>query len=312
MPLIAYVATKTTTGSENYRKTLDKFGYDSIQIGLGEQWGGWRYRMKKYMDFCASRNPEEILILTDADDVLAIRPNHEKELMQTYQNFQRSIVVSAERYCEPLNCHPVPRYWTNRGLPDAQSIFVNAGTMMGPAGKLTDMWTWMLASAHTDDQYALGAYVDLYPETFALDTQNEIFYCHVHHFPAYEVPQIEWEGSAIKSITDSVNQRKIEPYFVHFAGNFVFPGLVANILGTTPKVAYNDYARGILGNEALSFFQSNGTAIQVTSIIFWAVVTLTIVFGLIAVILTFHLVKKSRLARDKHQANVSMVDRFQY
>jgi len=300
MPIIAYVATKTTTGSENYRKTLDKFGYDFIPLGLGDAWGGWRYRMQKYWDFCTSRPPEEILILTDADDVLAVRPHHEKELMQTYHQFQRAIVVGAERYCYTVkNCHPVPRYWADHADLDTQNRYVNAGTMMGPAGKLADLWAWMLASTHTDDQTALGEYVNLYPDIFALDTNSKIFYCHLQKL-TYAAPQVEWQGNHIKSITDPVHQVSITPFFVHFAGNFMYPALTANLFGTVPQLAYNDYARGILGHAALPNFQVESNAVQVTNIIFWVLGAMVLVFFIVIVILAHQLIKKSRrLAAEK-------------
>ena len=103
MVQVLYVATKLTPGVTNYKKTLDAFQFPHQALAQGQNWGGWRFRMKTYMEACQKEASDAILVLTDADDVLAIR-HHTPDLQAAYENFNKPIVVSAESVCFPNNC----------------------------------------------------------------------------------------------------------------------------------------------------------------------------------------------------------------
>lgn len=274
---VLYVATKMTSGLSNYEKTLDLFQYSHQKLGHGQTWGGWRFRMKLYMEACAQEPSDAILILTDADDILCVKP--ETGLQQKFLNFLKPIVLSAEINCSSASCRPLDDYWkVTNGTNKSSYKYVNCGTMMGRAGHLAIMWKWMLDNNFQDDQLALGYYVNQFPEMCHVDETNELFYVMpppINNAP----PVIEWERDSngtmvIQSLRETVDQTVCRPYFVHFAGNFIQPVVFSAFLLSPSKIMYDKMAKNILNDDAMSIIQTSETGRIIGVIVVWSVIIL--------------------------------------
>src|SRR3989304_7904464 len=62
---------------ENWKNSLKRLGYNYEVLGEGEEWGGWTWRTKKYIEKLANEREEKIFVLTDANDVFFIGDPHE-------------------------------------------------------------------------------------------------------------------------------------------------------------------------------------------------------------------------------------------
>lgn len=280
MVLIAFVATKATTGSQNLTSTLIKFNYDWARLGAGEKWQGWRYRMTLYRDFCRSLDPQKLIVCMDADDVLAVRSFDQAAFAECFQSFGRSIVVAAETVCFG-NCTPLDEYWS--GHPNVPlRKYANAGVIMGSASELASMYQWMLDTGLEDDQVALGRFINAHPDKVALDSENRLFYCYPTKSEYYD-PGIKWDESNVLSLRDDLTGEDQSPYLVHFPGNFYMPAFRSWLNQKPERIQYDDFAQGILGANALAAYQPNGVASFSTFVLFWSMVSLALVAMLAAV-----------------------------
>lgn len=296
--LVMYVATRLTSGTVNYQKTLTKFEFASRALAMGEKWGGWRFRMKTYMEACQKLEPSTIVVLTDADDVLAVRPSI--GILELYHSFGRPIVLATEPVCLRSNCQPVSEYWKTNQLPvHSTSQFVNCGSMMGTATALATMWAWMLNNGYEDDQFALGNYTNHFPELVALDSLNRIFYIMpppLRRSP----PSVVWDKQGtLQKLTDNIDRRDCTPYFLHFAGNFVEPAIGATFQLARPAPLYDIFASQILSHEALPYFNTSEDGRKASVIIVWAIFSLLMFF---IIVLSLVLVRKHRFLQNANMA----------
>jgi len=261
---VLYVATKRTNTVVNYRATLDAFGYDHQMLGFGEKWEGWRYRMKKYRDACLALEPTEIIVLSDAEDVLACRDS--QEFIEKFKKFNQPIVFSSEEYCYS-NCVKPVTYWANH--PTSSSFpnrYVNAGMMAGYAAQLASMWQWILDARPfiNDDQVGLGHYMNQFYNNVALDSKCQLFYNLKSHT---ELPLIDWVQTVsgdrkrykIISILDKTHG-KVSPYFLHFPGHSFSTQIKSTLSLSSPKThVYDPIAQKLVGDEALQAIQIHST-----------------------------------------------------
>jgi len=300
MVKILYVATKMTSGLSNYEKTLDLFKYEHEKLGYGQIWGGWRFRMKLYMEACLKEPSETILVLTDADDVLCVKSG--EGMLEKFLSFNKSIVCTAEVTCNIGVCLPVDNYWKVRNQLNQSSYkYVNCGTMMGRAGALAKMWKWMLDNNFQDDQLGLCNYVNTFPELFHVDSTNSLFYV-VPPPVANATPLIEWQKNSnnisyVKSLRETVDQSVCEPFFIHFAGNFVQPAVFSALILHPPKLLYDQMAQTLLKENAMNMFQTNEVGRQVGVAVTWAMVLVLALIVVLLIIVAF-IYRRRALGKD--------------
>jgi len=175
------VATKYMLGLHNWQESLVTQGYSYRILGFGDEWKGWRYRMKKYRDamlawsdLYGSTAP---VILSDSYDVLFIRKSNDG-LLEKFKSYNRQIVVSIEKGCG-LNCGLITEWW-NLNKEHVQHIegnnrYMCAGLIMGECKALATALTWTLNKGYTDDQIGLSSYVQVFPELAWADYKSKIF-----------------------------------------------------------------------------------------------------------------------------------------
>jgi hypothetical protein len=179
-PLIVTYDNNPTETTKFFLKTLEKNKWNYKLIGEGETWKGWTTRMDAYNTFLQTLPDDKVVILTDARDVVCLRGP--KAFMKGFQSFKKEIVISMELLCcgkfDPpedfrcVQCMPLTEYWKHHSitvLPKRK--FVNNGLIAGKVSALKVYFKWIIEQKFTDDQLALGNYVNAFPELVALDTE---------------------------------------------------------------------------------------------------------------------------------------------
>jgi len=272
---VIFVATKNTPGLHNLTKSLDKLGYAYMRVGAGQKWGGWRHRMGMYIEVCKASPPESVLALIDADDVLPVR--RPADMLNSFLSFSCDVVVSTECECVAQTCHHVGNYWKLHHKVHSPRIYVCAGGMIGRARALAELWQALLDSGHSDDQYALGEYVNNNPTRVVLDHTNAIFYNPPVPFRNID-PLFKFEeDGTIKNIEQGGH--KCTPYFVHFQGNFLSAAISRVIFDspTNDRLLYDNLARKLIGADALPYFSDSLNGRLIVRGIFWGIVATVLV-----------------------------------
>jgi hypothetical protein len=185
-PLVITYDNRPGDNTAFYINTLKKNKWDYALIGKGEEWKGWPTRMSAYLNMLKTLPSEKVVVLTDARDVICCRSPH--AFMDAFTSFSRDLVVCGELMCEnrfdrpddyigTIQCHPIANYWKYHGIsPRPKRKYVNNGLVVGRVWKLIELLKFGLDNAYTDDQYALGSYVNSHPQRVAVDTEMELFH----------------------------------------------------------------------------------------------------------------------------------------
>jgi hypothetical protein len=271
MATVLFVATKTTPGVVNLGSALQQFGYAFRQVGLQQQWTGWRFRMQLYGDMCQTFDDDQLLVLSDVDDVLPVQGP--EGLHAQFKAFGKNVVVSAEQACGS-NCTPIEAYWQLHPDIDTRRRYVCCGLMIGYAKALRELWAAMLASGVEDDQVALGQQIQARPLDFAVDYDNKLFYTVSPGRP----PDVRFDNEhRFDRLVDS--GQVYRPYFIHYAGNFIWPQVTRSLWGVGGVGAYDTVARHVVGDSAMAYYQGSSAGQLIATILS------SMVFGVLVIVL---------------------------
>jgi hypothetical protein len=191
-PLVITYDNEPNENTQFYIQTLKTNKWDYILIGKGETWGGWTTRMNAYLNILKTLPPNKIVILTYARDVICCRSS--SAFMDAYRSFSSDMVVCMELMCDNsfdkpadyigLQCHPIKKYWKFHSIASPPSRkYVNNGLVAGKVHKLIEMIQYGIDNKYTDDQFALGSFINNHPAAVGVDTEMELF--HTSCFGAY-------------------------------------------------------------------------------------------------------------------------------
>jgi hypothetical protein len=208
-------------------------------LGWGEQWGGWNWRLKKYVEALKLFDPKKIIVIIDSYDVIASTTkqcnDYNDLIQQLFKLFNKDIVVSCEWYCgNSKNCGKVDEWWKHHKIKKAHKSNINAGCIVGYCGELLKAYKWILKNNFQDDQLGLSKYVELFPQKFGLDYGSSIFY--TSHI---------LDGIQIPKGTNSL--------FYHFPGPLLKLGLMPSYNSAAFK-HIGFYARKLYPSIFLEFF----------------------------------------------------------
>ena len=102
-------------------------GHSKEVIGFGD--GQFGFKLQYLLEFCKKRNPNDIVLYTDAWDVVIV--NDCDVVLKTYKSFKKDIVIGAEKLCMP---HPWNFYkynWYTDVFP-----YLNSGVIIGKVSTL--------------------------------------------------------------------------------------------------------------------------------------------------------------------------------
>jgi len=184
-PVVVTVETNLNENSYNFLKTLSLRGWDYFVYGIGKPWTGFGCKLQYYSEALAELHPERLVVLCDARDVFCTRSP--RDFLTAFHGFQKPILVSMENFCggkihDPQDekmCWDVPlnSYWDACGIkkPDIRP-YVNSGLIAGRVKDIMAFLLWALSKKYTDDQQALGFYINQFPQRVATDAEAKILH----------------------------------------------------------------------------------------------------------------------------------------
>jgi hypothetical protein len=98
-PAIKVITLSTSNGSalQNWIYGTQKLGYDTTILGLGEKWGGWPWRTKKYIKAISELDPGTLVVLVDGNDILFVRGPD--ALWEGFKRIDHPVVFGGESSC---------------------------------------------------------------------------------------------------------------------------------------------------------------------------------------------------------------------
>jgi len=169
-----------TENTKKLIKTLENNQWEYKLVGVGEEWKGWNGRTQKYLDSLKSLDDNKIVVLSDARDVFCLRSPY--AFIDGFKSFGKDIVVSMEIFCEgktnrpdnfvgEFQCVSLDKYWNHYNIKERPlRQYVNNGVLIGYVHAVRHLLEWSLDNNYTDDQFALGNYVNTFPDKVHLDS----------------------------------------------------------------------------------------------------------------------------------------------
>ena len=203
-----------------------KYSYEVL--GFGKPWKGFETKIENYLEgmrrYAAEKGPDALAIFVDAFDVLCIKDSD--KLLKTYTERPRKhlpIVFGAEIACFN-NCYKDVLNWYDthsllggrkalepalrsvnlgKGFMAEKPLFMNTGFIMGPVGKLQEMFTQISETPfEEDDQYTAGKWAVNHLDSFDLNVEESMVRNKL--IPRDKLPDEDGEGG---------------PAFLHFPGS---------------------------------------------------------------------------------------------
>jgi hypothetical protein len=185
-PLVISFDNQPTADTAYYRHTLENNSWQYMIVGGGMKWDGCRTRMNAYKTVLGALPANKVVVLTHARDVFCLRGAN--KFLDAYKSYGKSIVASMELMCDGAfettdrdahtQCQPLTQYWSRVGaIPDRR--FVNNGLVCGTVAALRDFLAWALDNKYTDDQFAMGNYMNTFPDRVAADCDARLLHTSV-------------------------------------------------------------------------------------------------------------------------------------
>ena len=177
-PLVVTYDNKPTENTKFFLQTLENNKWNYKLIGEGETWQGFTSKLNGYANFIKTLDPTQLIIVSDARDVVCLRGP--KAFKKGFESFNKDLVVSMETTCcglftpkpesKCVQCVHLTEYWKYNSvtnLPDRK--YVNSGLVAGKAAAVLDWLEWSITNKYNDDQYALGSYINAFPQKIGAD-----------------------------------------------------------------------------------------------------------------------------------------------
>lgn len=178
-------------GAQNLIKSAN-YHNETVQfIGVGETWGGWRWRMEKYRDAIRKLSSETIVVCIDAYDVLITDSLH--LLPKIFENLELQILVSSDSWCFGRNCKYIPTFHQKQRKQKIENLdrpYVCMGIVAGRARAMEQMYSEILESGISDDQIGLATYLENHAGEVGIELDDdEILACNItglKHFDPFQ------------------------------------------------------------------------------------------------------------------------------
>jgi hypothetical protein len=184
-PLLLTYDNAPTENTKFFIETLKQNKWNYKLIGEGELWEGFvKTRVSAYLRELSSLPDNQLVILTDARDVICLRPpNYFKD---GFQSFGEKLVVSMELFCEgnmdedkvsqKFQCIPLTQYWNYYNPSRPNRKFANMGLLVGRVKDLRHCLSWIKENNYKDDQLGLCNYMNTFPERVSADVHAEMLH----------------------------------------------------------------------------------------------------------------------------------------
>ena len=218
-PIVLTVATSQTKALAGWVRSMNRFNFVYRILGLGEEFEGWSWRARKYLQALHSLPSNQLVILCDAYDLLARRDS--AGLQAAFDQLHADVVAGAE-YCHTDNKGLLDAWYHYHQRPQHSTVpHLNAGFVMGRVAPLIAAYNFV--QQYSDDQVALGAYFCMHPQRTVLDfgcrlvinyadvgteADNEAFF---EHYPGsrsiYKQSRQLYRSKLQEAMADEVNDK---------------------------------------------------------------------------------------------------------
>ena len=244
-PILLTVCTDNNAGLQNLLASLSASGWScdatldngsNVRVlGYGQKWKGYETKMKLYSGSIEAMHDDQLVLCMDANDILCRKfaPSMVADAIRDIAGpSMDKVVAGMEKIATPINGGYLKRWLRHKRLPTSVLgllmhhygyPFCNSGMMAGKASAFKRMYRWIASQNFQDDQLALAAYANTFPDQFEGDMRCRMFY----------------NASFLETTPPSD-----APLFVHY------PGYNLSALACLRK-AYNAMARSILGHRAI-------------------------------------------------------------
>jgi hypothetical protein len=162
--IVSYV-----THTESYFNILKKSCPDIIILGYGDKWINWYTRIHKILDFCKTKNANDIICAIDGFDTVVL--SSPDEILNKYKSLKYDIVFS--KALNPNNT--IIKYGQDKLFGRCNNYNLNAGMYIGNAKALIDFWKDI---DYNDDEqtYATKICRESSNINVGIDINNILFY----------------------------------------------------------------------------------------------------------------------------------------
>jgi hypothetical protein len=188
------------THSEGYFEILRKSCPNIIVLGFGDEWKGFGSKCKAVINFCESKNPEDIICVIDGFDSVCLNDSHE-EIIEKFKYFDASIVFS-----KGMNKHNIfNKYLSAKIYGRCNDKYLNAGMYIGYSQNIIDFWKNI---KYEEDDQVFATRKCNRDKNIKIDNDNILFY----NFSPIDKLQIKNQRIIIE-------ETNAQPYFISAPGD---------------------------------------------------------------------------------------------
>jgi hypothetical protein len=174
------------THAERYfpylKLSVEKYNYNLVVLGWGEEWKGFVWRFHLLKDYLKTLSEDEVVCFIDAYDVLML-----KEVDQLEQQFhsmingdKSKIIIAKDTLSSNYIHSTIMSYLQPIAFKEYQGHFINAGTYIGYSSAilevLEDIEIKFDLQYDFNDQAILQEYAIQVQNRFIVDKNNSIFF----------------------------------------------------------------------------------------------------------------------------------------
>lgn len=194
------VSTTHNQFTKDWENSAKIYGYNYEILGVGEPWKGFNTKMQLLIQFLQTQRADELMVVTDAYDLLMTGPP--EELERKFKKLHKPIVIGAESGCS-LNCD---RSGADTCAIEGVNRYPNGGFVMGSAQDLLHLYEHAKQHGNGDDQVGFSSYWKLHCADVHLDAAADFV------FNLYSVTEIKFDTKLKRFIH---RKTKSKPCAVH-------------------------------------------------------------------------------------------------
>ena len=162
-----YIVTYVTH-EERYFKILKNYP-GLVVLGMGTTWKGFKDKIDGTVEFCKTKNPDDIILFVDGFDSVILC---DSELILSLYNSKYINKLVFSKSMKPKNI--IYKYTQDKFFGRCNGISLNSGMYIGRASSIIDFWSKMTSTSEDDQRYA--NYQCTQKDYVVVDTSHELFY----------------------------------------------------------------------------------------------------------------------------------------
>ena len=155
------------THSESYFEILKQSFPDIIVLGYGEKWNGFYDKVQATINFCKSKNPDDIICFVDGFDSVVL--SSKEEILKTYKSFNTPLVFSIDKSSYNI----IVKYNQDKIFGNCKNKRLNSGLQIGTAKSIIEFWK-DITENEDDQSYATKQCNKI--DYMKLDVEHKLFY----------------------------------------------------------------------------------------------------------------------------------------